>query len=394
MVTDVVYDPLDFESLRDPYPLYRVLRNEFPVYRNPVRDIWALTRFEDVQAASRDWETFANVPGVDLDDFVDVLGPGSFIDLDPPRHDELRDVVRRHFAPNVILRHEAEMTDLANALLDEVLGQETVDLAADFAWQLPVAVISTLLGFPAEDRQRLSTLAQDFAYRESGEVHVPERARVAGRKLRGYFTELMSDRLQEPRDDVLSEIAAASHSERASFEEAISICNLLFLAGIETTASLLSNSLHILAQEPEKAELLRQRPDLMPRAIEELLRYESPVQHLARTTTRAVSLHDSEIPAEARVVLVHGAANRDERRFPNPDVLDFERETKRTLAFGEGIHFCLGAPLARPEARIALARFLARVESFELCGAPVRTHTGTTYGLERLPCALRHRRCI
>jgi cytochrome P450 len=389
MITDVVYDPLDFESLRDPYPLYRVLRDEFPVYHNPAREIWALTRFEDVQAASRDWETFATVPGVDLDDFVDVLGPGSIIDLDPPRHDELRDVVRKHFAPSAILRREAEMTALADTLLDELLEHETADLAADFAWQLPVAVISMLLGFPSEDRRDLSTLALEFAYRESGELRVPERTRAAARELRGYFGDLMSDRLRRPRNDVLSEIAAADHSATVSFEEAISICNLLFLAGIETTASLLSNSFHILSHQPEKAELLRERPQLMPRAVEELLRYESPVQHLARSTTRAVRLHDTEIPAGARVVLVHGSANRDERRFPDPDVLDFEREVKRTLAFGEGIHFCLGAPLARPEARIALSRFLARVEAFELCGEPERTQAGNTRGFARLPCALR-----
>ena len=389
MITDVVYDPLDFESLRDPYPLYRVLRDEFPVYHNAERDIWALTRFEDVQAASRDWETFATVPGVDLDDFVDVLGPGSIIDLDPPRHDELRDVVRKHFAPAAILRREAEMTALAESLLDELLEGEEGDLAADFAWQLPVAVISMLLGFPAEDRQHLSMLAQEFAYRESGELRVPERTRAAARELREYFGELMSDRKRRPRNDVLSEIAAADRSARVSFEEAISICNLLFLAGIETTASLVSNTLHILAHEPEKAELLRQRPELMPRAVEEFLRYESPVQHLARSTTRAVMLHGTEIPAGARIVLVHGSANRDERRFPDPDVLDFEREVKRTLAFGEGIHFCLGAPLARPEARIALLRFLARVESFELCGVAERTQAGNTRGYARLPCRLR-----
>jgi cytochrome P450 len=198
----------------------------------------------------------------------------------------------------------------------------------------------------------------------------------------------MSDRLRSPRGDILSEIATASHSAEVTFEEAISLCNLLFLAGIETTAGLVSNALHILALEPNKAEFLKRRPQLMPRAVEEFLRYESPVQYLARTVTRAATLHDTEIPAGARVVLVHGSANRDERRFPDPDVLDFEREMKRTLAFGEGIHFCLGAPLARPEGRIALNCFLARVKSFELYGSVERTQAGNTVGFARLPCRL------
>jgi cytochrome P450 len=280
------------------------------------------------------------------------------------------------------------MTAITEALLDELLEHEVADLAADFAWQLPVAVTSMLVGLPFEDRRHLSMLAQQLVYRESGKPRVPDCAHAAAGELRGYFTDLMSDRLRSPRGDILSEIATASHSAEVTFEEAISLCNLLFLAGIETTAGLVSNALHILALEPNKAEFLKRRPQLMPRAVEEFLRYESPVQYLARTVTRAATLHDTEIPAGARVVLVHGSANRDERRFPDPDVLDFEREMKRTLAFGEGIHFCLGAPLARPEGRIALNCFLARVKSFELYGSVERTQAGNTVGFARLPCRL------
>jgi cytochrome P450 len=394
----VHYDPYSASMHEDPFPTYRRLRDEAPLYHSEELGFWALSRFDDVRAAASDWRAFISGEGVDLDDAGRLFGLNSFLDMDPPRHDALRAFVRAWFTPKAVRELEARTREVVADLLAPLARGGHGDLAHELAWPLPLTMVGELLGLPAADRDFVREQFELLVRRNVGDPALPpsvlpERARVAGRELRGYFTELMSDRLQEPRDDVLSEIAAASHSERASFEEAISICNLLFLAGIETTASLLSNSLHVLAQEPEKAELLRQRPDLMPRAIEELLRYESPVQHLARTTTRAVSLHDAEIPAEARIVLVHGAANRDERRFPNPDVLDFERETKRTLAFGEGIHFCLGAPLARPEARIALARFLARVESFELCGAPVRTHTGTAYGFERLPCVLRRRRC-
>jgi cytochrome P450 family 130 len=188
---------------------------------------------------------------------------------------------------------------------------------------------------------------------------------------------------------VLSELAAADRGGIVSFEESISICYLLFLAGIETTASLISNALLLLAERPAQAAFLRERPQAMARAVEEFLRFESPVQHLARSTLRSVELHGVEIPAGARVMLVHGAANRDGRRFPDPDVLDFGREVKRTLAFGEGIHFCLGAPLARPEARIALSRLLARADAFELCGKPQRAPTSTAHGHSRLPVTVR-----
>jgi len=386
-----VYDPLDFEALSDPYPLYRRLRDEHPVYHNPERGFWALTRFEDVQEASRDWRTFSNAPSGDLDDFLEVLGPGNFIDLDPPRHDALRDVVRRHFAPSAIVKLEPEIAALVDALLDELAQREVVDLASEFASQLPLAVTAKLVGFPSADRPRLFGLVKQLAVRESGQARVPAQARAAAHELRAYFGDLLSARRAAPSEDVLSRLAAAERDGAVSFEEALSICYLLFLAGIETTACLISNALHLLAERPELVALLRARPQAMPRAVEEFLRLESPVPQLARTATRSVTLHGVEIPAGGRVVLVHGAANRDERRFPDPDVFDVEREVKRTLAFGEGIHFCLGAPLARPEARIALARFLERVERFALCGVPQRMPTHAVRGFAQLPVELRMR---
>jgi len=384
-----IFDPFDYVTHKDPYPAYRRLRDEHPVYYNAERRLWLLSRFDDVQAAARDWETFASSPSADIDDFGEVLGPGAIIDLDPPRHDELRDIVRSHFAPSALAARMPEVSALADVLIDEFVERDTADLAADFAWQLPVSTISMLLGFPSEDRRRLSQLARDFGQRVSGDPSVPPKVRATGRELRGYFAELLAERKSHPQGDVLSELAAAAGRGAISAEEVIGLCNLLFLAGIETTANLISTSLRTLARQPELAAFLRENPEVMPRAVEEFLRYESPVQQTARRTTRAVVVEGVEIPVGERVLLLFGAANRDERRFPKPDVVDFGREVKRTLAFGEGIHFCLGAPLARPEATIALTRMLDRFEELALCGEPERAPTYATYGLDRLPLALR-----
>lgn len=384
-MTDLLYDPLDFERLIEPYETYRRLRDEMPVYRNPDREIFALSRFDDVRHASRDWETFSSRPGVDLDNTGEIFGEGHFIDLDPPRHDELRDVVRRLFSPRAILALEDGIARHADALIDEFIERGSADFATDFAWRLPVAVISELLGFPAKDHRRLVALGRDLVVRLPREVEMPPQALEAVRELRSYFQMLLDERRSQPREDVLSELVVAGRHGAVTSGEILGMCYLLFAAGIETTASLISNALCIIGRRPQVADWLRNSPDLMPRAIEEFLRLESPVQQLARTTTRSVHLRGTEIPRGARVVLVHGAANRDERRFERPDDLDFHREAKRTMAFGEGIHFCLGAPLARPEARIAVARLLARVSEFEITGSGARTPTHTARGWWHLP---------
>jgi cytochrome P450 len=380
-----LYDPLDFERLVEPYETYRLLRDEHPVYHNLDRGIYALSRFNDVREASRDWETFSSRPGVDLDNTGEVFGEGHFIDLDPPRHDQLRDVVRRLFSPRAIRSLEEHMAVHADALIDGFIEREEADLATEFAWRIPVAVISQLMGFPERDHQRLVDLGRALVVREPRQLQMPPGAIEAVAQLREYFRTLLAEREREPRGDVLSQLAVAGSTGDVRPGEVLGMCYLLFTAGIETTASLISNTLAILAARPGVAEFLRRTGGVMPRAIEEFLRYESPVQQLARSTTRAVRLHGSEIPPGARVVLIHGSANRDERRFERANELVFDSEVKRTMAFGEGIHFCLGAPLARPEACIAIERFLARISSFEVAGLAVRTPTHSARGWWRLP---------
>lgn len=381
--TDHVYDPLDFEALDDPYPLYKWLRDERPVYQNRSRGIWALTRYEDVQSAARDWRTFSSTPGVDLDDGSHaVFGQGDFANIDPPRHDLLRDVVRRHFSPAAIKELEPYMEKIANSLIDGFPDGGEVDLARGFGWQMPVQVIAHVLGLPPDDQPRLLDLSRMITRRVSGSSRVPDVAREAAQEMVGYFRRMMSD--SRAANPLMATMFEAAESSRIKRGEVLGLSMMIFVAGMETTASLISNALMLLDRHPEKQRDLRDHPESIEAAIEEFLRFDSPVQELARTATSDVELHGSVIPKGGRVVLVYASANRDERRFPRPDDLDFGRPPARHLAFGDGIHFCLGAPLARPEARIALTCFLQRIGEYSVIGPVRRLPTYTSRGFESI----------
>jgi cytochrome P450 len=379
---------LDYAELDDPYPIYAALRDRAPVYRNPDRDIWVLSRFDDVQAAARNWQLFSSSAGVDLDNTAEVFGPGDFIALDPPRHDALRKVVKHHFSPKAIADLEEPIERAAHELIDRFQADETIDFAEQFANVIPVRVVSGPMGFPAADEDELVRWYQAMIERRTGEDRVPASVIEASRQLREYFEELLLERGASPRDDVMSEILVAEAAGDLSREESLGLCYLLFTAGIETTAGLIASSLMHLGRERDQLAYLRANLDdidLMRAAVEELLRYDSPIQQFARITTEDTDLHGITIPAGSRVVLIYASANRDERRFDHPEVLNLARPVLRNLAFGEGIHHCLGAPLARPEARIAIRTLLSRVPDYEIAGEIERTPTHTSRGLSCLP---------
>ena len=389
---EVRYDPFVDTPSADPYPLYRVLRDELPAYHNFDRGFWALSRFADVQAAARDWATFSNAAGVDLDDVGRLIGAGNFLDSDPPLHDRLRDLVRGDFGPRAIQALEPAVRAEVRRLIDRLRERARVDLAEEFAWPLPVAVVTELLGLPAAHLQMLQTWLGAFSFRdgarEPGAVELPAAALEAGANLRAYIAELAAERRRRPRSDLLSRVVAAEKGAAASPEQTVGICLLLLLAGTDTTASLVANALLILGERPETRQALARAPAQIPVALEEALRYESPIQADARVTTRAVERHGRRIPAGARVLLLFGAANRDERRFEDPDRFDPSRPRQRHLAFGEGIHFCLGAPLARLEARVALEELLREIPEYEVTGPGRRLSSHTTRGLVNLPVSL------
>jgi hypothetical protein len=358
MVDEITYDPFSPENTADPYPAYQAMLEHAPVYRNAQRGFWALTRYEDVRAAIHDWQRFSSAEGVRIDDLLELAGP-SPLTMDPPRHGVLRNVVRRPFAPRETRALAATVADTAASLLHANSGRTEFDAVTEFAKLLPVKVICHMLGVADEDAAMLKGWADQMLETVPGVVGTPEPARVAALNMREYWTEQLRRRRVGEYDDLISAIAVAKvDAEPIPLDEQIGMCNLVFEAGNATTGTLIANALHALATYESERDWLITNPELMSQAIEEFLRYESPVQSLLRVTKVDVVLHGVTIPAGDTVLLILGAANRDPQVWERPDDLDLARPVQSHLAFGEGIHHCLGAPLARLEAPIAVKLFL------------------------------------
>jgi cytochrome P450 len=384
----VLWDSL--VPLDDPYPVYRRLRDEAPVYREPSRDIWVLSRHEDVQAAARDWATFsssAGGTGNDIDDTYQLFLPaGDLPAADPPLHTRLRAALRPAFSPSALKsRFEPAVRDRVTELIDRFADSRHADLAQDLARPLPGSTMFTWFGFPPEDHAQLLAWFGDLLVRTAGEPALPPIALAARDRLRVYILKVAAERRTRPRDDLMTFLVQASDARSITDDELLGASILLFVAGITTTSGLISNSLLHLASRPDVRDRMRRDPSAMAGAIEELLRFDAPIQALARTTTRAVEIHGVVIREGARVALLWGSANRDERRWSDPDRLDIDRAQVRHLSFGDGIHHCLGAPLARLEARIAFEELFRRIPTYSVVGPVVRVRTPTDRALERLP---------
>jgi len=375
--SEMEFDPFDGANTEDPYPTYRWLLDQAPAYYNPDRDFWAISRLQDVKSAVMDHQTYSSAAGVRIDDLLALAGP-SPLTMDPPRHGLLRNLVRKPFA----VRAVAELADMVEGNVDRILADLLEDLPAAgelevvsrFAKLVPVAVICELLGVPAEDAPMLKGWADAMLETVPGQTGSTPAAIDGARNLRSYWVQALGARRAQPQDDILSAIATAVVQDGPLPEdEQVGMCNLVFEAGNATTGTLIANAILALGTHPAQLDWLQQHPDHLPGAIEEFLRWESPVQTLMRVTTTEVLLHGARIPAGSRVLLVLGAANRDGRVWDAPDELRLDREVVRNLAFGEGIHHCLGAPLARLEAPIALRSFLSAIPEYQV-GAVTRFH--------------------
>lgn len=377
-------------ALDDPYPIYRRLRDEAPVYHYEPLDLWALSRFDDVQAAAKDWETFSTSlggSGNDLDDTYQLFLPaGDMAGVDPPVHTRLRGALRLAFSPSALrARFEPIVRRKVIELIEAFEHAGRADFARDLARPLPGTTMFSWFGFPEGDHAQLLAWFGEMLERDPGERALPDRA-IAGRdQMRAYMQAAAAERHKAPREDLMSFLVAANEAGEISADELLGGSMLLFVAGITTTSGLISNSLLHLDRFPDQREIIRNNPSVIPAAIEELLRFDAPIQTLGRTTTREVAAHDRVIPEGARVALVWASANRDERRWDDPDRLDITREPQRHVSFGDGIHHCLGAPLARLEARIVFEELFQRIPTYAVSGPTVRVKTPTDRALESLP---------
>ncbi|WP_310964080.1 cytochrome P450 [Nocardioides terrisoli] len=384
----LTYSPFDPKVIADPYPVYRELRDNAPAYWSPDASSWVLSRYDGVSAALTDPATYSSAsgifptpPGVDMTElFLPML-----IMSDTPRHTQLRHLVSKAFTPRRIAGLEAGIHTLVDDLLDQAPESGPWDFVSGFAGPLPAIVIADMLGVPREDRDQFrtwsTTLIQSNPTR--GEFGPGLDAAAA---LYEYFAAFLTERRAQPRDDLMTALVHAEvDGEHLSEDELLGFCLLLLVAGHETTTNLLSNSAVILAQHPDSRRQLADNPHLVPTAVEELLRYDSPVQGLARTLTRHLDLHGQRMKADDTVLLLFGSANRDDHAFPNADHFDINRHPERQVAFGRGIHFCLGASLARLEARIALQALLARRRDWDVdLDSALRLRSGPIRGYSSL----------
>jgi cytochrome P450 len=321
---------------------------------------------------------------VNLDDTLSLTGPGNFISADPPEHDRLRRIVRHAFTPARVRELEqAVREEVRRAVRECVRGR--VDAADRLAWAVPVQVIARLLGADHVEPTALAGLLKRIIHRDQGSETVGAGPAAASRELGDLFGDLAERRRAQPRADLMSDIVRAEEARALRPGELRGLLILLFVAGTETVADFIGNALVVLHDHPGQRALLARDLARVPDAVEEILRFESPVQHQARTATRAVELHGALIPPGDRVVLLWGAANRDERRWDRAHELDLERPVQRNLAFGEGIHHCLGAPLARLEGRIVLEEVLTAMPEYRIAGPVERVPTHNTRGIARLP---------
>jgi cytochrome P450 len=387
------WDPFDEDIDTDPYETWRHLRDHAPLYRNDRFDFWALSRFADVEAAHRDPKTFISGRGTVLEQMgPDLAATGMMIFLDPPEHDRLRQLVSRAFTNRRVTELEDHIREVCAGYLDPYVGSGGFDYVQDFGARLPSTIISTLLGVPEADREHVRHLIDTIFHIEPGVGMVNETSFGAQLELNAYFVEQLVDRRRAPRDDMMTGLVDAEIVDdegarrRLTDQEAADFTNLLVSAGTETVARLLGWAAVVLADHPDQRAELAADPGLLPNAVEELLRFEAPSPVQGRFTTRDVELHGGVVPAGSKVLLLTGSAGRDERVFPDAHRFDVHRRFEHHVSFGYGIHFCLGAALARMEGRIALEETLRRFPTWEVDrDKAVRLHTSTVRGYKEVP---------
>jgi cytochrome P450 len=392
---DLVYDPYDYAIDTDPHPTFKRLRDEAPIYWNEQHGFWALSRFHDVLAASIDHETFSSARGTVIELMDHPMANPPMIFMDPPQHTRFRKLVRRTFTRRSVSGLEGRIRQLCAGILDRFVGSGGFDYVADFGARLPVMVISSLLGAPEEDQEQLRLWSDLALHREPGETGLSQAALDASKDIFDYWQRQIDERRRRPSDDVMSDLARADLEQddgttrKLSDGELHAFYGLISAAGNETVARFLGWAATLLARNPGERAKLVADPGLIPNAVEEILRYEAPSPVQGRWVTRDVEFHGTVVPKDSKITLLTASANRDERKFDNPDRLDVTREIDQHLSLGFGIHFCLGASLARLEGRVALEETLRRFPTWKIDEDGLEwVHTSTVRGYAKVPLRL------
>ena len=391
----LLLDPYSYAFHEDPYPYYRRLRDEAPLYRNDELDFWALTRHADVHRGFRNSTELSNSQGVALDPISrtpEAYRTMSFLAMDDPGHLRLRALVSKGFTPRRIRELEPRVLQLTTEHLDSSLQDGEVDYIGEFAGKLPMDVICELVGVPCEDRQYLRGLADAVVHREDGLADVPESALTAAMELMVYYAEMVKRRRRDPGDDLTSALLYAEiDGDRLGDDEIMAFLFLMVVAGNETTTKLLGNAVYWAGVNPAQLSAVYADPTLVGPWVEETLRYDTSSQILARLVVADVEFHGTTLHEGDTLLLLPGSAHRDERVFADPDEYRIGRDIgSRLLSFGSGAHFCLGAHLARMEARIALSELVSRTAGFEVdTDNAVRVHSSSVRGFARLPITVR-----
>ena len=389
--TDVYYDPYDVEINADPYPVFRRLREESPLYYNEKHDFYAVSRFDDVERTFLDPKTYISGRGAILE-LIKAnieMPPGVLLFEDPPVHTVHRGLLSRVFTPRKVAALEPKIREFCARSLDPLVGAGRFDFVADLGAQMPMRVIGMLLGIPEEDQESIRDSVDANLRTKPGK---PMRASPEAIATGEMFADYIDWRAEHPSDDLMTELLQAEFQDetgkvrRLTRQEILTYVNVIAGAGNETTGRLIGWAGKVLADHPEQRRQLVEDHSLIPNAIEELLRYEPPAPQVARFVARDVEVQGQTVPEGRVMLLLIGSANRDDRRFPQGDRFDIHRQAGQYLTFSYGIHFCLGAALARLEGRVALEEVLKRFPEWEVDwdGAKLAT-TSTVRGWETLP---------
>ena len=386
------FSPYDYEFHNDPYPVYARLRAEAPVYRNDELDFWALSRYDDVLTGFRDHAAFSNANGVMIERSMwtpDASRFLSFLAMDPPEHTAMRSLISRAFTPRRVAALEPRIREIASRYIDAAVDRGSFDFMADLAAALPLDVISELVGVPEADRAQVRRTVDQMLHREEDTRDITPAAMEAGMYITEYYLSLITARRRAPAEDLISALLdAGTVGTPLTDAELVAFLFLLIGAGSETTTHLLGSAWYWAWRNPAQRDAAF--GGNITGWIEETLRYDSPAQIVARMAAKDLDLHGTGVPAGAQVLLLPGSANRDDRVFPRPDGYDLGRDTSKIISFGSGRHFCLGAPLGRLEAKVALDLLVARVRpDYEVDPDGIgRVHSVNVRGFAALPTSV------